>query len=104
MADFRTKTSNIDPQAFANVLQRKAEMEQAQINQEQQQEKSRGKRLLDAVVAGQTIASNMLTIAEKRSKAAQNEREQEAQAKISELAAMPPAVPSQEPSLDPLAN
>ena len=104
MADFKTRTPGIDPQAFANVLQRKAQMEQEQINTEIERKQGRTKRLLDAVVAGQTIASNMMTIAEKRTKMAQEAREQEAQTRIADLVSRPPAIPTEEPSLDPKIN
>lgn len=89
MADFRTRTPAIDPQAFANVLQRKAQMEQEQINVEDQRRTDRIKGLMEAVVTGQNIASNMMTIADKKNKLRQAEEEKVAQENIARLAKTP---------------
>lgn len=67
MADFRTRTPAIDPMAFANVLQRKAQMEQEQKNLDRKRKDDQINNIMNAVVQGQTIASNMMTLAEKRS-------------------------------------
>lgn len=104
MADFKTRTPAIDPMAFANVLQRKAQMEQEQINKEIDRKNDRFKRITDAVIAGQTIASNMMTLADKRNEMKQKKLEQEAQANIADIASRPPAIPTEEPSLDPKVN
>ncbi len=66
MPDFRTRTPAIDPMALANILQRKSQIDQAQENYQREHENDRFDNILKAVQAGQTIASNMLTLAEKR--------------------------------------
>ncbi len=63
--DFNVK-NQIDPTALATVMQRKAAMEQEQANLERAEKNSRVSRILDAVVTGQQIATNMMNLAEKR--------------------------------------
>lgn len=67
--DFTTKTKSIDPMAFANVLQRRSELEQQQRNYEQKRKDDQINSIMDAVKSGQQIASNMMTLAEKRNEA-----------------------------------
>lgn len=93
MADFKTRTPAIDPTAFANVLQRKVQVEQEQMNYEQEADQKRLKGLMDAVVTGQNIASNMMTMAEKRNKLRIAKEEEEAQNRIAELANKPLEMP-----------
>lgn len=93
MADFRTRTPAVDPQAFANVLQRKAQMEQEQLNIERREKQERFKRFTDAVIAGQTIASNMLTVAEKRNQLSQEQNRQAALKNYNELSNKPIPTP-----------
>lgn len=98
MADFRTRTQSIDPMAFANVLQRKAAMEQEQKNLDRTRKDNQIKGLMDAVVQGQTIASNMMTLAEKRGK-------KEGQADLAKLMTAPePAVPTPAASSSAIGN
>ena len=105
MADFRVRTPAIDPAAFANVLQRKAQMEQEQANIERENKQNRIKGITDAVIAGQNIASNMQTIASNRRKAQEEKDQAEGRQEVMGLISKP-IVGSDfdEPSLDPVEN
>lgn len=97
MADFRVKDSSIDPMAFANVLQRKAQMEQAQANADREHKDNRLKRITDAVQAGQSIAMNMMTIAEKRGDVKKQKTEAEGQQELIGLFKEPTSVNPADP-------
>lgn len=67
MADFRVRTPALDPTALATLLQRKAAMEQEQKNIDRKRRDDQLAHITDAVAAGQTLASNMMKLAEQRS-------------------------------------
>ncbi len=66
MADFRTRTPAVDPMALANLMQRKSQIDQQQENLDRERKDNRFTKILEAVQAGQQIASNMMNLAEKR--------------------------------------
>lgn len=68
MPDFKVQ-NQIDPTALASVMQRKSAMEQEQANADRAERNSRVSRILEAVVTGQQIASNMMSLAESRREA-----------------------------------
>ncbi len=105
MPDFRPRQTSIDPQAFANVLQRKAAIEQEQANLDRQRKDDRFKRITDAVVAGQTIADNMLTISAKRQEMLKKKTEAEGRQQLGAILTEPD-VPNDmgEPTLDAKTN
>ncbi len=105
MADFKVKTPAVDPTAFANVLQRKAAIEQEQQRFEQERKANRMKNLLDAVASGQQIANNMLTMSAKRKELKKMDEEAEGRKEVLTLLDQP-IIPEdfQEPSLDPKVN
>lgn len=67
--DFTVKTRPIDPTALATILQRKAEMEQQQRNLQQQRQDQMIAGIAPAIEAGQHIATNMMSLSEKRNQA-----------------------------------
>lgn len=103
--DFRNRTPAIDPMAIANVLQRKAQIEEQRRQYEQDRKDKQISGLMDAVVTGQKIASNMMTMAEQRT---QMEREKKQAAAVQDVQNitqepdMPQNLP--EPSLNPQDN
>lgn len=105
MADFRVRTPAIDPTAFANVLQRKQQMENEQQRYEQERKDNRLKRITDAIMAGQNIASNMLTIADKRGELKKKQSEAEGRQQLQELFLEPDTLPESNPlkeQMDPM--
>lgn len=101
MADFRVKTPAVDPTAFAEVLQRKAQMEQQQLNIETERKQGRFKRILEAVQGGQAIAANMVDLATKRNELEATRKQQKAQQELTDLVGEPSTLPpSSDPKLD----
>lgn len=68
MADFTVKTKPLDPGVVAAILQRKQEIENQQDQQASNNYNDRMKRITDAITAGQQVASNMMTLAEKKNR------------------------------------
>lgn len=64
--DFTNKNRPIDPMAIANILQRKAEIEQNQRNIEQKRKDDLLAGIAPAIEAGQRIAGSAMAMAEKR--------------------------------------
>lgn len=67
--DFTVKTPAVSPEAIANVMQRRYQIEQEQRNADRKRKDEQLANLSQAIIAGQTIASNMMNLAEKRNQA-----------------------------------
>jgi len=93
--DFRIQTPAVNPTAFADVLQRKQNAEDANMRADEERKNNRLKRILEAVQGGQMIASNMLNIAEKRQDLADKRVSSEGQKKFQDIITSPePQAPS----------
>lgn len=68
--DFTVKTKSLDAGVVADVLQRKRQIENEQNQSSLNTFNDRMKRITDAITAGQTVASNMMALAEKRNQIA----------------------------------
>lgn len=69
MPDFTVK-NRIDPQAFANVIQRKAQIEQQAVQRQREfklrEKESRTNRLLQAIQMGGSIVTNMMAFSKQK--------------------------------------
>ena len=95
--DFTPKTQAIDPTALATALQNKARIEQQQSQYEQDRKDNTFKRITDAVIAGQNIANNMLTMADKRTEVKKKQTEAEGQKELIGLFGEPTTLPDGDP-------
>ncbi len=87
--DFTVKTPAVNPEAFANVLQRKRQIENEQNQQALNNYNDKMKRISDAIMAGQTVANNALTLAEKRQTLADQRTASAGQAKVQQILTSP---------------
>ncbi len=87
--DFTVKTPSIAPDAIATILQRKRTIENDQNQQALNNFNDRMKRISDAVIAGQTVASNMMTLAEKRQDLADKKKKAESVQAIQNISTEP---------------
>lgn len=88
--DFTVKTKPLDAGTVAQILQRKAEIENQQNQQALNNSNDRTKRIMDAITTGQQVASNMMTLAEKRQNLNENNSELAGQQKVQSLLTTPP--------------
>ncbi len=101
MADFRVKTPAIDPTAFATVLQRKSQIDQANAQAQQERKDSRIGRLLQAVQTGQQIATGMVDMAQKKQDMAAKQKQANAQQDLTNiLGETPTPTPFGIPAMD----
>lgn len=97
--DFRPTTPAVQPGAFAEVIQRRQQIEMAQQQQEAERRSAITKQFLDAVVTGQQIASNMMSLSERRSEQKRKETQVEGQQELLQLFGEPATLPpSQNPT------
>ncbi len=87
--DFTVKTKAIDPTAIADLLLRRREVENQQNQQALNNSNDRSKRIVEAITAGQTVANNMMTLAEKRQTLADQRTASAGQAKVQQILTSP---------------
>ncbi len=93
--DFTVKTKAIDPTALADILLKRREIENQQNQQALNNSNDRMKRIMDAITTGQTVANNMMTLAEKRQTLADQQTASQGQAKVQQILSSPePQVPA----------
>src|SRR4051812_14588679 len=91
--DFRVQTPSIKPTAFADVLQRKQNAEDANMRAEEQRKNDRLKRVLEAVQGGQMIATNMMNMAQKRQELKDQQSMSAGQDKVTTILSSPAPQP-----------
>ncbi len=88
--DFTVKTKAIDPGAIAEILQRRTQIENQQNQQARDNYDQRNQRIMQAVQAGQQVASSMMSLAQKRNELKQQQDQMQGQQKLQNLIASPP--------------